>query len=515
MAGRGKRFNDFISLKPLIELDGKTMIEHVIDYFPRNADFVFICHEDHLKKTNLNDVLMRVSPESKIVSVSDKMLKGPAYTSIAAFPFIGDNEEIIVNYCDFIQTWDYNDFITRIDHNKPDGAIVSFKGFHPSSLGDTYYAYLTIDENGYATALKEKESFSEDQTQDFASTGTYYFSSGKVFKKYVTKLVSNPEYAVGGEFYMSLPFNLMIKDGLKILNYEIDKFICLGTSRDYELYKFWSEFFLNYAPNFITFDNINLNVTNIFPLAGNEYDFKSIGINSPNFMVPIMNRTLIDYSFKSNPRGVRNIFIGLKKHQDYFKKLKILQDKTSEIVYLEKRTRGNAETIFQLRDMIEEDTPVCVCGSTYILEYNERKLATMMEKSIDVILFSFSHHESILRNPNGFGYGKLKNNIEVEEIAEKKTISDNPYIDQALVGTAIFKHASDLFDAIKAEIGKQTHKKLYYLTCINNILKKRKVVIFEVDKFVPIRTITNYKEFLYWQDYFDKREYHPYYKMLQ
>lgn len=135
---------------------------------------------------------------------------------------------------------------------------------------------------------------------DYGSTGTYYFSNGKLFKEYVKKLIDNPANAINGEFYMSLPFKLMIQDSLKILNFEVKKFICLGTPRDYSLYKFWSEFFLQYAPNFITFDNVNLNVTNIFPLAGGEKDFKDIGYDVPNFMIPIMNKTLIDYSFRSN-----------------------------------------------------------------------------------------------------------------------------------------------------------------------------------------------------------------------
>lgn len=516
MAGKGKRFSDYLAPKPLIEIDGKPMIEHVLDYFPRNADFIFICHEDHLQNTNLHEILMRISPKCEIISISDDMLKGPAYSSIAAFPLIKDDEEIIVNYCDFIQTWDYNDFIHQIHEKKPDGAIISFKGFHPSSLGKTYYAYLKVDNNGYVIDLKEKESFSEDRTKDYASTGTYYFSSGKVLKKYINQLVSNPKYAVNGEFYMSLPYILMIKDGLKILNYEIDKFICLGTPRDYELFKFWSEFFLKYSSKFVTFDNINLKVTNIFPIAGNEYDFKSIGINTPNFMVPLMNKTLIEYSFKSNPISVRNIFIGLKNHEEYFKKLEIFNYKYSEVVLLDKTGNGNAYTIFELKNRIKPNDPICVCGSTHIIDYNERKLANMMEKKdIDVILFSFSHHESVLRNPNNFAYAKLKNNIEVKEIIEKKTISDNPYEDQALLGVSIFKKAGDLFESIRLEIEKQTSNKLYYLTCLNNILDKRKVVIYEVDKFVPIRTVTDYMEFVYWQDYFDSRVYHPYRKMLQ
>ena len=361
MAGRGKRFNNFLSPKPLIELDGKPMIEHVVDYFPRNSEFIFVCNETHLKTTNIKNILKRIAPNCRIIGIADEMLKGPAYSSFAAFEFIGDNEEVIVNYCDFIQEWDYNDFYNTINKEKPHGAIISFRGFHPSSLGDTYYAYMKVNEDGYVTALKEKESFSEDRTQDYGSTGTYYFATGELFKKYVKKLVSSPTNAVNGEFYMSLPYLFMIDDGLRKLNYEAKKFICLGTPRDYELYKFWSEFFLQYTPKFISFDNVNLKVKNIFPLAGGERDFKEVGLNNLNFMVPVMNKPMLHYALYSCPGAVKNIFISLEEHKNEFHE-KILPETTrynSEIVYLKNKTSSNAETILKVQDKIPKDHSVC------------------------------------------------------------------------------------------------------------------------------------------------------------
>lgn len=515
MAGKGKRFDKYLAQKPLIKIDGKPMIEHVVDYFPRHSEFIFICHENQLKTTNIKKVLKKIDPNCKIVLVSDKHLKGPAYTTIAAFNLIGDEEEVIVNYCDFIQEWNYGAFIKTVRRIKPEGAITTFKGFHPASLGKTYYAYMKVKDN-FVQEIREKESFSEDRTKDFASTGTYYFSSGKILKRYIKKLVSDEENAVDGEFYMSLPYNLMIKDGLKVLNFEVEKFICLGTPRDYELYKFWSEFFLKNSPNPITFDNVNINVTNIFPLAGGERDFKEIGFDDLNFMLPIMNKPLIYYSFKSNPNGVRNIFIGLKENKDVFESCPIFNDCRSEVILLDEKKNSLAETIYSIKDYINPEDPICVLGGTYILDYNERKIINLMEKEdIDIILFSFSHNEAVLRNPGGFAYAKIKNNIEVKEIVEKLTISENPYHDNALTGTSIFKKAKYLFDSLKEEIDKSKGKRLYYLNCLNSIIDKKKAVIFEVDKFVPLRTPVNYKEFVYWQDYFDKLSYHPYSKMFQ
>ena len=517
MAGKGKRFNDFLSPKPLIEIDGKPMVEHVVNYFPRKSKFIFICNEEHLAKTDLRNILNRISPDNEIVRVSHD--KGPAYSVLQALESIEDNEEVIVNYCDFIQVWEYNEFIKKIQENKQDGAIISFKGFHPSSLGETYYAYMKVNDSNYVQEVREKASYSKDRTDDFASTGTYYFSSGSLLKKYVKDLTSDLNNSVNNEFYMSLVYNFMLKDGRKILNYEVEKFICLGTPRDYQLYKFWSEFFLKYSPNLVTFDNINLKVTNIFPLAGDLRDFTELGLNKLNFLIPIMNKSLIYYSLKTHPMGVKNIFLLLDKNRDEFNSSYLPSEfkYNSEMVFLPEKLPSNAETIMQAKNFVKLDEPVCVSGCNNIIDYDERSLSHFMEdKNVDVILFAFSHHECVLRNPRGLHYAKTNNRIFATEIVAKDVISDNPYKDWALEGTAIYKRAEDLFNSIDKFLQTKKEHAPFFLSAVNSLIEDgKKVVIFEINKFIPIRTIENYKEFRYWQDYFDKLPYHPYSKILQ
>jgi len=513
MGGKGTRFNSYLPPKPLIEIDGKPMIEHVINYLPKNSEFIFLCDKEHIKNTNISEILKRIAPNCKIVSISNEDFKGPAHACIAAFDYINEDDEIIVNYCDFIQIWDAEEFLIRLREIKPHGAIISFRGFHPSSLGDTYYAYLRVNQDNFIEEVREKQSFSEDRKKDFASTGTYYFSSGSLFKKYTNELISDENNKVNGEYYTTILYNLMIRDNLKVLNHEVNKFLCLGTPRDYEPYKFWSEFYSKISTEHLNFDHIDFNITNIFPIAGGERDFKEIGFDGLNFMLPVMDKHLIEHTIRSNPKAARNIFIGLKEHSDILLKTPFLNKNNSEIFLVDGIKNGPAATVYEVKDRIDPETPVCVAGSTYFLDYNRRKLNNLIEqKDIDIILFSFSHQECVLRDAPSFAYAKLKNNIEVDEVAEKRTISDNPYSDQALTGTIFFRRAGDLFEAIRQEIERKKEKPAFYLTAINNILHKKKAVIFEVDKFIPIRKPLNYREFKYWQNYFNELNYHPYSK---
>ena len=59
MAGSGTRFvrAGYKAIKPLIEVDGRPMIEHVVRMFPGEHDFLFICARPHLEETPLRTVL--------------------------------------------------------------------------------------------------------------------------------------------------------------------------------------------------------------------------------------------------------------------------------------------------------------------------------------------------------------------------------------------------------------------------------------------------------------------------
>ena len=56
MSGYGERFRraGYALPKALIEVDGKPIIAHVIDMFPGETDFIFICNKEHLNNGNYN-----------------------------------------------------------------------------------------------------------------------------------------------------------------------------------------------------------------------------------------------------------------------------------------------------------------------------------------------------------------------------------------------------------------------------------------------------------------------------
>ena len=195
MAGSGKRFADegYTELKSLIKIGGKAMVAHACDSFPNDADieFIFICNKEHLDTTNLADVLKSVRPNSQIIPINPDN-NGPVTSVLLAEKSIPDNEEVIVNYCDFAMEWDYERFIKEMHSKKADGGIPAFRGFQPAQFTGTKYAYLRLDDSHVDSnstselrvlEIREKESFTDNKLNEFASTGTYYFRTGSLMKK--------------------------------------------------------------------------------------------------------------------------------------------------------------------------------------------------------------------------------------------------------------------------------------------------------------------------------------------
>ena len=209
MSGFGERFKaaGYKVPKPLILVDNKPIIAHVIEMFGITNDFIFICNKEHLETTNMYNVLEKYAPNNKIISIEPHK-KGPVFAVTKAFEFIDDNEKVIVNYCDFCCFWNFSSFIKWSTRNKSDGAIPSYRGFHPHSLGSTNYAYLKVVED-QVLELQEKKPFTQNKMEEFASSGTYYFKKGWMIKKYFTELIKE-NINIKGEFYCSLVYNLII-----------------------------------------------------------------------------------------------------------------------------------------------------------------------------------------------------------------------------------------------------------------------------------------------------------------
>ena len=182
MSGFGERFRraGYSVPKPLIPVEGKPIVAHVIDLFPGETDFVFICNQDHLDDPafRMAETLRRYCPTGRIVGIPAHKT-GPIGAVLRAREYIRPDDPVVVNYCDFTCYWDWNDFKTFVAETGCAGAVPAYRGFHPHSMGSTFYAYIR-EENLWMRGIQEKKPFTDQPLDEFASSGTYYFDSGKL-----------------------------------------------------------------------------------------------------------------------------------------------------------------------------------------------------------------------------------------------------------------------------------------------------------------------------------------------
>jgi dTDP-glucose pyrophosphorylase len=97
MAGAGSRFEQagYTFPKPLIDVEGKPMIQVVVDNLNIDANFIFIVQKSHREKYNLDTLLNLITPGCKIVEV-DGVTEGAAVTTLLAKEYINNDAPLLM-----------------------------------------------------------------------------------------------------------------------------------------------------------------------------------------------------------------------------------------------------------------------------------------------------------------------------------------------------------------------------------------------------------------------------------
>lgn len=513
MSGLGQRFIDagFEDPKPLIMVDGKPIIEHVCNLFPGEDKFTFICNSKHLAETNMRHVLKNIKPNANIVEIPNHK-KGPVF-AVSQIENLIEDEEVIVNYCDFGTYWNYSDFLKHTRDRNADGAIPSYKGFHPHMLGTTNYAFIR-EKKQWMLEIKEKEPFTNNRMNEFASNGTYYFKKGSYVKKYFSELIDK-DINLDGEYYVSLVYNLLVNDGLKVSIFNVQHMLQWGTPEDVDEYSTWSNYFKNAITN-ETKKKFQDNSITLIPLAGRGSRFSEVGYKDPKPLIEVSGKPMLIQAAQSLPQSENHIFVTLKEHlKNYPLKEAInVSYPKAKIVSIDEVTEGQAITCSMGLNNSETDSSLLIAASDNGMIYDHDKYQDLIEnKNVDAIIFTFKNHISSKNNPQMYGWVSVDINNNASGVSVKIPISDNPYEDHAIVGTFWFRKVEYFNNALQSLKDKniRVNGEYYVDSLLDELIKFNfNVKVFEVDNYVCWGTPNDYETFNYWQSFFDKTSWHPY-----
>jgi UDP-N-acetylglucosamine diphosphorylase / glucose-1-phosphate thymidylyltransferase / UDP-N-acetylgalactosamine diphosphorylase / glucosamine-1-phosphate N-acetyltransferase / galactosamine-1-phosphate N-acetyltransferase len=230
MAGAGSRFsNSGITVpKPLIEVNGCTLIEHSIKSFDVDAQFVFVTRKFDNPEHNseLSQLLKKLRPESVEIQI-DYLTNGASETCLAAKNVINSHKHSLVIYnCDQIIRWKAQEFTDWVKSKDPAGALVLYQSRDPKN------SFAEI-QDGRVTRVVEKQPIS-----NHALIGFHYWCSGLEFMCAAEKLVNQFRSSGQPECYVSETYNYIIQAGATVLPYHIanNRYIPLGTPEDVAKY---------------------------------------------------------------------------------------------------------------------------------------------------------------------------------------------------------------------------------------------------------------------------------------
>lgn len=234
MAGEGSRFlkEGFTTPKPLIMFKGKTLFQRAIssiENIQAPKKYSFIVRKEHIEKFDIEKKIKELIPEAHIFSV-EKTTRGAVETSMLAKDAIDMHDAILIMDCDLeFKSKGYNEGITEIlskDIKDVDGGmLVSFKSCEPR------YSYAKTNKDNIVIQTAEKEVIS-----NHALCGAYFFSKAESFFYAANTLLHEANFSKP-EFYVSLLYNYLLKNGETVKLAEMEEYYSYGTPEELKKYE--------------------------------------------------------------------------------------------------------------------------------------------------------------------------------------------------------------------------------------------------------------------------------------
>lgn len=213
----------------------------------------------------------------------------------------------------------------------------------------------------------------------------------------------------------------------------------------------------------------------VIPMAGHGKRFSLAGYNVPKMMIRAHGKSLLQWSVDSLPLKLCTnlVFIGLKEHEEKHHltaQIKSLYGGGGalQFVYLEKATRGQAETVLKAEPLLFLDRPILIfnidtCFHSPTLEKD------LMRTDVDGILGAFNDKS------DRYSYALTDSSGDVLRVEEKNPISSN-----ALTGLYHFSRTTDFLDVATVALERnQTEKGEFYVAPLYNplIAKGRRFIL--------------------------------------
>jgi len=203
---------DYPYPKPLVEIDGKLMIQHVIENLSSISEekrFIFILREEDCTRHHLDTTIRLLAGEDVIIIKLQSETKGAACSALLAINFIANDQPLIIANGDQLFDINIDKYLKHFQEDKIDAGCLCFESVHPR------WSYIRL-ENDHIVEAAEKRPLSK-----IAIAGFYYFTKGLDFVEASKKMIRK-DANVNGQFFIAPVLNELVLDNHIMKSYIID-----------------------------------------------------------------------------------------------------------------------------------------------------------------------------------------------------------------------------------------------------------------------------------------------------
>lgn len=440
--------DEFHFPKPLIEVDGRPMIERVVEpyrsWFPQ-ARFIFIVKDEDCRNFNLNDVLRQIAGAQAIVIPLRTLTQGAACSCLMAIEHIETDEELIIANGDQVIESDVAAIVERFRRQHLDAAVISFDSVHPR------YSYIRTDKDGFVVEAAEKRVISR-----CAIAGFYYFSSGRLFVEAAMASIRH-DAQIEGAFYIAPTLNELVLIGRKVGH-------CTISTDKYHSF---------YAPKLIPqYERLlqgrrlasaavspkGLNV--LIPMAGRGSRFANVGYKKPKPFIDVDGRTMIERVLDNLALpDARYILLGRQEHFKAEPEITARLASRPDVVLcpVDQETEGTACTVLLARKLIDNDQPLLIANCDQLVDFDcQAYIVDAERRDLDGSILVFRDTD---RDPK-WSFARVGEAGLVQEVREKVAISE-----LATVGIYHFKQGRLFIDSAVDMIARNDRTNGEFYTC--------------------------------------------------
>ncbi|MFT3908104.1 MAG: glycosyltransferase family 2 protein [Ferruginibacter sp.] len=197
--------------KPLIELNGITMIEWVLknpSKITADHQFIFIILQADSKKFHLENTLRLLVPDCEVVQLK-KPTKGGLCSTLMAIDKIETNDSLLILNGDQVIDIDFNNVQEFFKNEKADAGLVTFNSVHPR------WSYARIEDE-CVVQTAEKNPISRH-----AIAGYYYFTKASDFFEAAFESIKN-DVQLDGNFFISPVINQYVLRNKIVKSFQVN-----------------------------------------------------------------------------------------------------------------------------------------------------------------------------------------------------------------------------------------------------------------------------------------------------